>query len=546
MTTSFRDNDVDLRPEIALGWRRSVLSGLDPTMAVRETPLFDIDRHSRLLRAADPVLTKILDELDDTRFSILLADHCARIVDRRTSNPVLYRYLDAVQAVPGVQYVEEVSGTNSLATAFELRKPIAVAGHEHFLEALRVFCCYGAPIIHPITRRLEGVLDLTGPVEDRSNLLGPFLMRAVRDIEQRLQEGSRLSEQRLFAEFQRESARKKSAIILFGENLALTNAAATDLVSTDDYPALRAFASELGTRGQIAQTLTLSSGRTVAVHARLVDDCRDGVLIEVLPHQPAPAPIRSRARARDHRTILVTGGPGSGRSARARAIAGENATVMNVATELDDSGQWRSRLARALSTSAAVVLDNVHLCHATDAAAIRALLSNAACTVVMVSGEVADAPSQEHAALYGLVDEREGMPSLRDAGHTFPRIVHDVLERLAVGDRDEPGHAVHLRVAPTALAVLAEQDWPGNLSELHHVLRTAANGRSHGDITIDDLPESYRQPALRKLTPLERAERATILSTLAASHGNKAATASALGIGRNTLYQRLRYYQITG
>ncbi|HJT95654.1 MAG TPA: hypothetical protein VJ777_27560, partial [Mycobacterium sp.] len=99
-------------------------------------------------------MDEMVDELADTRFSILLADRTSRIIDRRVNNRASGRALDRVLAVPGFQYLEELSGTNSLATTFELRRPISVTGEEHFLEALRCFCCYGAPIIHPVTHRL--------------------------------------------------------------------------------------------------------------------------------------------------------------------------------------------------------------------------------------------------------------------------------------------------------------------------------------------------------------------------------------------------------
>ena len=111
-------------------------------MEVPEVPIAEVDRRSRLITAAAPVLEAMMAELADTRFSVLLADRTATIVDRRVGRHGLDRDLDRALAVPGVRYVEDVSGTNSLATAFELQQPIAVSGEEHFLEALRVFTCY--------------------------------------------------------------------------------------------------------------------------------------------------------------------------------------------------------------------------------------------------------------------------------------------------------------------------------------------------------------------------------------------------------------------
>ncbi|MFW0794520.1 helix-turn-helix domain-containing protein [Gordonia sp. CPCC 205515] len=539
------DSEADLRPEIALGWRRSLMSGLDPGMEVKESTIFEVDRHSRLIRAADPVLTRMADELNDTRFSVLLADHGARIVDRRRSNRVLDRHLDRVKAVPGAQYVEEVSGTNSLATAFELRKPIAVTGDEHFLEALRVFCCYGAPIIHPITRRLEGVLDVTGPREDLSNLLGPFLMRAVRDIEQRLQEGSRLTEQRLFAEFQQESARRKSAILLFGENLALSNAAAMDLITTDDHPTLRALAEDLDNHDRLTRTLSLTSGRSVDVHARLVEGGRDGVIIEVVPTRESGArpTVRRSPSGIERRVVSIVGAPGAGKSTRAAQIAGDEALIVDFATAASQS-IWRPQVADAIRAEKPLVFDNLHLCETRDAATIRMLTADAKGVVVLVTSADTELGG-ELRALLSTAAEHETLPLVRDVGARLPQIVHDILERVTASNDVPSDAADRLRMTPSALDVLIEQEWPENLTELTRVLRIAARGRTRGDVTVEDLPSTHRVRPSRTLTPLERAERATILSALRDSDGNKAAAATALGIGRNTLYQRLRYYQIS-
>jgi transcriptional regulator of acetoin/glycerol metabolism len=60
-------------------------------------------------------------DLTDTRFTVLLADSTSVIVDRRYGERSLTGALDRVMAVPGSHYVESVSGTNVLATAYERR-----------------------------------------------------------------------------------------------------------------------------------------------------------------------------------------------------------------------------------------------------------------------------------------------------------------------------------------------------------------------------------------------------------------------------------------
>ena len=121
MTTDLEASN--LRPEIALAWRRAALSGLDPGMEVRETDVADVDQRSRLAAAAAPILDRLMDELAGTRFSVLLSDRTSRIITRRLGERSMHRALDRVLAVPGYRYLEETNGTNSLATAFELQNP---------------------------------------------------------------------------------------------------------------------------------------------------------------------------------------------------------------------------------------------------------------------------------------------------------------------------------------------------------------------------------------------------------------------------------------
>jgi transcriptional regulator of acetoin/glycerol metabolism len=374
MTSEQSSNEfAKRRPEIELSWHRAKLSGLDPGMEVRETPITDVEKRSSLSVAAGPVLDKMFDELADTRFSVLLADRTSRIIDRRVNSRAIGNALDRVLAVPGFQYLEEVSGTNSLATAFELRRPIAVTGEEHFLEALRCFCCYGAPIIHPVTHRLEGVIDVSGAVEDATALLGPFLMRAARDIEERLLEGSRVAEKELLAEFQAHVS-QRHAVMALGEDVMLANTAAVDLVKGADHVALRAIAADLSGHGPYECSLVLTSGAEVSVRARLVAGTLGGALFEITQTPPGSTPRPSGA-ARDIRTgavstgqsapagaaqtILVTGEPGTGRTTTARRLLGAECVVFDAAGSIVDESRWFLDVRSALQADKPVVIDNI-------------------------------------------------------------------------------------------------------------------------------------------------------------------------------------------
>lgn len=541
------------RPEIELAWHRATMSGLDPGMEVRETAISDVDTRSTLSIAAGPVLDKMVDEMADTRFSILLADRTSRIVDRRVTSSAIGRALDRVLAVPGFQYLEEVSGTNSLATAFELRRPIAVTGEEHFLEALRCFCCYGAPIIHPVTHRLEGVIDVSGPVADATTLLGPFLMRAARDIEERLLEGSQVAEKQLLAEFQAHANQRRYAVVVLGENLVLTNTAAVDLVKGSDHVALRAIAADLPSTAPIERSLTLASGTEVSVRARAVSGSHGGTLFEITQEDiprtrrtagsPTAPVISTQDNAQPRnglsRTILVTGEPGTGRTTTARTMAGPECPVSDAADAIEDEKQWFLDVRSALrDEDTPVVIDNLHALSPWLADQLTAPVRVSRNQVVLTSAPLTELGTA-HRALASLALTRHELQPLRSYPHKLASVTKSVLSDIL------PDSAVEL--APSALQLLAAHPWPGNIRELRAVLQYAARGRERGMIIESDLPETVRMNTRspRTLTLMETAERDAIVAALRASRGNRAAAAAELGIGRTTLYDRLRRYGIT-
>ncbi len=108
--------------------------------------------------------------------------------------------------------------------------------------------------------------------------------------------------------------------------------------------------------------------------------------------------------------------------------------------------------------------------------------------------------------------------------------------------------------------LFAAHPWPGNVRQLHSVLRTAlALMREDGVVRADCLPDGFADEVPleecaapeaacghpvdrgdgRDALPLAELELRAIRDALAAHDGNVSAAARALGIGRNTLYRKL-------
>jgi len=154
------------------------------------------------------------------------------------------------------------------------------------------------------------------------------------------------------------------------------------------------------------------------------------------------------------------------------------------------------------------------------------------------------------------------LPPLRDR-QDLPTLARRLLDRDATSR--------HLRLSAEVLALFAAGAWPGNLRQLHNVLRTAAVLAGHDGLIApehlpDDLTEELRQSRAAAPAPLpepaqetaaapsppapaggarslQAMEVAAIERTLEETGGNIAEAAKRLGISRNTIYRKLRWSQ---
>ncbi|KMN76493.1 hypothetical protein VK98_20945 [Chromobacterium sp. LK11] len=119
------------------------------------------------------------------------------------------------------------------------------------------------------------------------------------------------------------------------------------------------------------------------------------------------------------------------------------------------------------------------------------------------------------------------LPALRDR-QDFDHLVAALLRRHGGG-----------RLSPESRQLLRAQAWPGNIRQLEQTLRLAVVLSGQGEeIGPEHLPELRLGEA--PPSSLKEVERQAIQAELRARRGNIAATASALGISRTTLYKRLK------
>lgn len=534
------------RPDIALSWQRSRLCGVDPGADLDADPHVEVDSAGRLLHAARPILDELAAQLSGTGLAVLLADGDGRIVSRVFDGRATARWFERAGVVVGSLLGEDRAGTNALGTPLELKRPIVINGREHYLERFKDMSCYGQPIIHPVTRRVEGVLDLTARGAEANPLFAPLVARAVADIEARLLAGRRAAQQRLIDAFQRAPAQRNIAVAAIGGDVVLANPAAMDLFDQADHHTLRELASDLRPGATRRIGLELSSGERAIVEADGIPGTDGGALFVVRLGSAQPVP-RTRTRAGDRLrdrlravaagqgAVVVAGEPGTGRSTVIGELFADAEAVRVDAADLSEQGAAECLRAACESRPAFLVIDDVDRLAPEAVDVVADLVRTAHMPRVVLSSGPGVADTPELSALLAACPHRVNLPPLRERRAEIAAIAARMLADIRPG----------LRLTAQALGALRAGQWPGNLTELRSALTQAASSARGDRIDLLDLPGPYRiSPRVARLSERELAERRIIIAALEDSGGNKVHAARRLGMSRTTLYTRMRTLDI--
>lgn len=135
------------------------------------------------------------------------------------------------------------------------------------------------------------------------------------------------------------------------------------------------------------------------------------------------------------------------------------------------------------------------------------------------------------------------LPPLRERKSDIPLLVNFFLEKFA----DEDGSI--RTISEDTMARLIAYEWPGNVRELENVIERAVALGSGPILHVGDLPTQLqygtaeRLPQNDEILPLEELERRAIMRALRESGDDKLAAARLLGIGKTTLYRKLKEYE---
>jgi DNA-binding NtrC family response regulator len=143
------------------------------------------------------------------------------------------------------------------------------------------------------------------------------------------------------------------------------------------------------------------------------------------------------------------------------------------------------------------------------------------------------------------------MPPLRERKQDIPLLIGSFLDRI-----NGAGALQKRTISDEALRLMLQYDWPGNVRELENCVERACTTCSLPTIQVNDLPTQVRncvaqpEPAAvpdksTAITPLNQLEKQAILHAIEVLNGDKLEAARRLGIGKTTLYRKLKEYAET-
>ncbi len=571
------------RDEILASWRRSYDEGA--LTSGLSTPYDDnINLSSRLVRAAEPVIGRVQEDVLGSPITVVLADSRGKVLIRRSGEPNLESRLDNALLAPGFNYAERYVGTNGIGTALEGKSAQSVVGFEHFNEHLQAFACVGVPLRDPVTRRQLGVLDITTWADRAHPALTALVRQAASVIEEGLMQMSSRGAQELLHEYLVASRNREDQVLAISQEAFIASSGAIrrigNLSREELWPVVQ---NALSNRDEADIPLLTGSAGTVPLHLRAVRGARAelvGALIRILAVEDAripPPPAGGRASAEpgagfnslspvtvgpsvmvrrlaaSRMPMCLIGEPGVGKRTMVRTVAAEAfpgtaLEVYDASTRTDGVESlldaWRAGspvLVRAVDALAPEVLDrmlaDVQLAASTQSETCGwlafTLQSSAAMSRAAGTGTSAEAV---HAALTTAAIPIVVMPPLRgrvqDLHHILPEMLRAASQGRVTG------------VTPELMNRLVREPWPGNLSEVSDLVDQMVSRSRTAILDVGDIPAGFGSGVRRKLSPLEWMAREAIVEALRASNGDKQVAADALGISRASIYRKIKTYDI--
>lgn len=548
-----------------------------------------MEQREEFMRIAEPEVERLFRRLVDSEYLVSLASPQGAMVLFRCD----YQYLSELAesgVIPGSIWAEDQQGTNGVGTCLRVGKPVTIAGTEHYGSAIQRLTCLTAPVLGR-NGAIDSVINVTTArhADARMN-------RMVQNIVER---SARRIENGYFARMNRRNLMLRivdggvgvadiaeEGRLALDENGKVTSASSVTsrILGQDAGKLAGRSVEELFEMDQSIFDARPGAPITLHYHGRSLQaalclpESRQPTRNSLVPARPAtPAlrmvdlaeealrinPILSQSLDRAQRLLsaglplAITGEPGSGKTAFAKAVArccfGEDGQIVFIdCASLQSRDDLAALLQHRISAQRTCLLvDRIDEMDGEHQTALLAVLENDrqaganGIGVIVISAQDLDHLARENLMRVDLVHRLKGgqigLPPLRSA----PDLEDTILDLFRI-ERDALGRP-EVELDEDSRLVLLHYHWPGNLRELRNTLRHAVALADGKQIGLDHLPDNIVEEIARKdLTARSQSEASKIEAALRYNGGNVSLTARYLGVSRATLYRKIQIQKARG
>lgn len=523
-----------------------------------------LDENENLLRAAKPILHYIYGFLRNKNYLLVISDKDGYVIET-LGDPSFLAKTDKIFISPGVNWREDLKGTNGIGTTLIEQVPVNIPGKTHYLSPVSFLECWAAPI-RSFNGELVGVLNISGEAGKTHNSLMESTIIGARMIEQSVQilelkqnfhlcqkvlkaigKGSEVGEDGLIVsqlssilKFREEAIAGKQYDIFFNKKQNyLTKGFNPENENTfwigrsEKTKAVFEMAQKIS-KTDVTVLIQGESGTGKEIIARYIhysSNRKDKPFVTIncaaIPDNLVESELFGYVDG------AFTGAKKGGQPGKFELAHG--GTIF-----LDEVGDMPLNV----QTSLLRVLQQKEFYRIGD------------CKTQKVDVRVIAATNQDMQKLvengkfrldlyYRLKVILIRIPPLRERSEDILELVPYFLDKYC----KEFGYPP-LEISPEVFPYLINNPWPGNIRQLENCIQSMVALSNQKNLTVDDLPSEYLDFSSinqehRENNPMvlalqtEDIERKTIIHALTETHGNIAAAARVLGIGRTTLYRKM-------
>jgi len=565
------------------------------------------DNEEALIKASEPVLPYIFSLLGNTNYTVLLGDDDGYIIEAIGDAPFMSK-AQKVNLSPGASWREEVRGTNAIGTALRDNAPISVFGWEHFVHDNNFLACWAAPIQNSLGAPLGVLDISGEASSDRQKILTIAMMGAsmieknlqLFDLENQLkfyQEGAKLA-----------SSLLKQGFIAINKNGYITdiNPLGAALLGRKAENIIGQLAAEVFStpKGWMLSGHSLDlqikdrAGQEFSTHLKRVEN-EDGLSLGAVgtlqiaeANSALSSPLwvgqsqlslRTLARAAKvastHSSVLIHGESGTGKEIIAKtihqlsprrdgpfvALNCASLTTSLIESELFGYVEGAFTGARRggkpgkfeLADKGTILLDEIgDMPMSVQIALLRVLQEKEVSRIGDTKAQKVDVRvlAATHKDLSALVSSElfrldlyyrlkvvtMELPPLRERSEDIRDLVPYFIRKAC-----ESCGCPLLGIEEEVYDHLLGQHWPGNVRELENCIESMVALAEGPILTVSDLPDEFQTCVVKKPEHLlEQQTKQAILYALTQTKGKIAPAAKLLGIGRNTLYRKIKELEI--